>query len=343
MVGSHDSTLGSQVEGAEYFGSIQTPSGSGSVYSSGEQVVNTGGTPTTEHSPVRVEIISSNISGKSHLNKRIKEFSEERLDFSRVSHLYGRDKEIQQLEKLVNEVLLPQDDSGKDRCFLIVEGVSGCGKSALVGELRRIIRNKKGLYCKGKFDFRNSQPLFAIKTAMTMLVDEIFKKPVEVHEQIKTRINEELASEIFLLARFIPDLLTLAGREASENTYQEGAHEGGKEAMDQFNFSVRKLTQIITSVAPVVLVCDDLQWSDQASRDIMKTLLTDVETRSLMVVGVYRKEMTSATQEVSSMIEQVKKSSQERSIAIETIDIDNLTEADLKEFLADLLSTESSG
>ena len=215
-----------------------------------------------------------------------------------------------------------------------------CFVNAL-SELRRIIQSRLGVYCKGKFDLRCAQPLFAIKTALTMLVDEILKKPNTVYEQIKAKLSEELDSEIFLLARFLPDLLTLAGREASDEYESDHEGEGGKEAMDQFNFSVRKLMQIITSVLPVVLVCDDLQWSDPASLDILKTWLTDVETNSLIIVGIYRTETAIFTGDMFKMINEIKGCSEDRSIATETLWIGNLNELGLTEYLADLLRSEN--
>lgn len=121
------STLGSQVEGAEVFGSARTPSDSS-------------GTPRERklshtHTPDSVDIIASHFGSKSVINQRLKSFTEERLNFKKVSNLYGREEEIQKLQKFVYEEVLPLDGSGKqgkDRGLLLVEGGSGCGKSSLV-------------------------------------------------------------------------------------------------------------------------------------------------------------------------------------------------------------------
>ena len=65
----------------------------------------------------------------------------------------------------------------------------------------------------------------------------------------------------------------------------------GKESISRMHYAVRRLLKIIcSSLKAVVLFIDDLQWSDTATLDLLKSIVLDGEIPSLLIVGAYRED-----------------------------------------------------
>ena len=72
---------------------------------------------------------------------KLNRISVNKLDFSNKQHLYGREHEMQILTKLLNDITVFQDNDTTtensasspscDRGLVMIEGISGAGKSAL--------------------------------------------------------------------------------------------------------------------------------------------------------------------------------------------------------------------
>jgi len=65
----------------------------------------------------------------------------------------------------------------------------------------------------------------------------------------------------------------------------------GKESISRTHYAIRRLLKIICShFKAVVLFIDDLQWSDTATLDLLKSIVLDGEIPNLLVVGAYRED-----------------------------------------------------
>jgi len=65
----------------------------------------------------------------------------------------------------------------------------------------------------------------------------------------------------------------------------------GKESISQMHYAIRRLLKIICSnLKGVILFIDDLQWSDTATLDLLKSIVLDGEIPSLLIVGAYRED-----------------------------------------------------
>ena len=111
---------------------------------------------------------------------------------------------------------------------------------------------------------------------------------------------------------------------------------------NQFNFAVRRFLHIVTFYIPVILVCDDIQWCDKESMNVIfKTCLMDTDIQSLMIFGCYRSECTNANDNIllDNMIEVVTNRSTERSVHVTKMHLQNLSVLDMIKLFNDLLST----
>jgi AAA ATPase domain len=258
-------------------------------------------------------------SRKYHEIQRRKSISVNKLNFAHLDDLYGREKETELLATAFHEICCCDrssnggsssggsgggDGNNRDRrsSFTMIEGRSGSGKSAVAGSLKKTVaQSKNALYALGKFHLdKHHEPLSAIAEAMIQLLDQVLElKNLDLLETIQRQMTAELGPELVFLSRIVPKVLEFLPFRAScadipatgqppSSTIVSSDSNNYKEAVDHLNYTITKFIQIISTHVPVVIVCDDLQWSDPESIALVKTLLTDVDTKALMIVGCYR-------------------------------------------------------
>ena len=63
----------------------------------------------------------------------------------------------------------------------------------------------------------------------------------------------------------------------------------GGQSFTQFKLLFRAFLRCVASPEnPVIFFLDDLQWADAASLEVLKALLTDSLSHSMMIIGAYR-------------------------------------------------------
>eukprot|EP00984_Skeletonema_dohrnii_P034356 scaffold33538_cov179-Skeletonema_dohrnii-CCMP3373.AAC.1 len=210
--------------------------------------------------------------------------------------------------------------------MILVSGKSGTGKSALIQKGLGNPAIKSGyIFASGKFEDKLLRPLSAFSDAMTCLAkcitEEHNKKggltsssegtsiATLICDKIQNEFDEE---DVEQLRRVLPGCAELLGARRSSlfcppsvanatvplrrgSGSRLGSFSlnllGGKESISRMHFAVRRLLKIICShFKGVVLFIDDLQWSDTATLDLLKSIVLDGEIRSLLIVGAYRED-----------------------------------------------------
>lgn len=110
---------------------------------------------------------SKYVRRKSSLSKHLADLTVNKLQFTRLSHLYGREREILCLESAWKDVLLASkschrktglgsDSKGirctdlKSRRLVTISGAGGAGKSSLASSLRHAVQIEGGFFLQGK-------------------------------------------------------------------------------------------------------------------------------------------------------------------------------------------------
>ena len=181
--------------------------------------------------------------------------------------------------------------------IILVSGVSGVGKSALVMKGLKDPATKMGLtFISGKFDCL--LPMSAFCDAMASLAKIIMEGSDK--EKIKGDIKETLEEDdITLLVRALPGCDGLF--PTSQNNMLEEQNNGadnnnpnkmiGKDAISRLHYLIRQLLKIMCShLKGLVIFMDDLQWSDVATLDLLQNISLDSELQSLLLVGAYRED-----------------------------------------------------
>jgi len=272
------------------------------------------------------EIIVTAAESSQHANKQISNIAQLRLS---NMQLHGRDDDIKLLRRKLRELAKKDDCDEEDAVknhvgeMILVSGTSGTGKSALIQKSLGVGSNRGYIFASGKFEDKLLRPLSAFSDAMTCLAKcitvEHNKKGglssggSSIATLIRDKIQNEFdAEDVEQLRRVFPGSAELLGARRPSlfcpSSHADaapllrggsGSRLGsfnfnllvGKESISQMHYAVRRLLKIVCShFKGVVLFIDDLQWSDTATLDLLKSIVLDGEIPSLLIVGAYRED-----------------------------------------------------
>lgn len=212
-----------------------------------------------------------------------------------TSRLFGRDCEVKALRQAFHQtigaVLNDQDlKHGRDGAateleqlqeFVFIQGPPGSGKTSLANSLRQEVYQCSGFFLSGKFELTSVRnPYAVIVVAFNHFVSELRNrakgKNGDAYQLSKFRkvIHDAIGTEGRLLTDVIPSLQVLIGKQ------KDSLDVRGANTMRRFQYLFCKLCHAISSIVPIVLFFDDVQWSDTASLHLLKALLMSQQAGS---------------------------------------------------------------
>ncbi len=197
----------------------------------------------------------------------------------RVSQkLYGRAAASQDLLAAFERSSIGQAE------LVLVSGAAGTGKSALVQEMHKEFARRRCHFISGKFDQRNRNvPYASIATAFRELMQQLLALPEDALGHWKGVIQRAVEPNGQVLVDVIPELEHIIGSQPAV------APVGPVETQNRFLFVFGRFIQAIaTDKHPLLIFLDDLQWADPASLRLLQSILSDRETRHLLVIGAFR-------------------------------------------------------
>ena len=199
--------------------------------------------------------------------------------------------------------------------LILISGISGTGKSALIRKGLGDPAGKNGCaFASGKFDEKLSRPLSAFSDAMTSLAKHIAvgsneKRGLSPAKLTRDKIRDEFNEEdVEHLRRVLPGCAKVLGlvavpqnrrpsmaaalsKSSSVSKLGSLSLPAGKESIAQMHYAIRRLLKIICSnLKGTILFIDDLQWSDTATLDLLKSIVLDGEIPNLLIIGAYRED-----------------------------------------------------
>ncbi|KAK1740394.1 putative AAA ATPase [Skeletonema marinoi] len=307
------------------------------------------------------QIVVTAAESSQHVNKQISNIAQLRISNMQLHGRDDDIKLLRsKLRELAKKDDGDEEDAAKNRHvgeMILVSGTSGTGKSALIQKgLGDPAANRGYIFASGKFEDKLLRPLSAFSDAMTCLAKcitvEHNKKggllsssggssiAALVRDKIQNEFDETDAEQ---LRRVLPGCAELLGARRSSlfcspsqsqadsaALFRSGSGSrlgslnllGGKESVSQMQYAVRRLLKIVCShFKGVVLFIDDLQWSDTATLDLLKSIVLDGEIPSLMIVGAYREDEVPDHHPLAFHIREL----QEMKVSITKIKIGNLS------------------
>lgn len=240
------------------------------------------------------------------------------------NRLYGRDQEIAALLETFERI------SGGRGEVLLVPGPSGVGKTALVHELERPIRDRNGLFVRGKFDqYQQNIPYFAFRQALGELCRKLQSGDPAQRSRHKADILQSVGSLGQVLVDLVPAFESLLGAQPPLEDISP------QEARHRFADVCRKFFKVICRPEhPLVLFLDDWQWADAASCELLKRLQVGVALHYLLVIVSYRDDEVGASHPLTFAIDDLRS----HAVPVEALPIRNLSEHDVQEIVAAALA-----
>ena len=248
--------------------------------------------------------------------------------------LYGRAREVETLRRAFDRVAgktQPLEDSSRGRSeMMLVAGFSGIGKTAVVNEVHKPIVRQRGYFIKGKFDqFMRNIPFSAFVQAFRDLMGQLLTERDAQLQHWKIKILLALGENGQVIIDVIPELEQIIGKQSPVPELSAGA------AQNRFNRLFQKFIQVFTTAEhPLVIFLDDLQWVDSASLKLMQLLMSETDTRYLLLIGAYRDNEVSPTHPLMLTLDEISKTE----VNVNTITLAPLKHSDLNHLIADTLS-----
>ncbi|MEO0373292.1 MAG: AAA family ATPase, partial [Cyanobacteria bacterium P01_A01_bin.17] len=246
--------------------------------------------------------------------------------FSIPEKLYGRQAEVQSLLDAFERVAQGRSE------LMLVSGLSGIGKTAVVNEVHKPITRQRGYFIKGKFDqFNRNIPFSAFVQAFRSLMGQLLGESDIALAQWKTRILEAVGDNGQVLIEVIPEL------EHVISCQPEVPKLSGAAAQNRFNLLFGQFIQVFTTPDhPLVIFLDDLQWADSASLNMLKLLMHQSEAGYLLVLGAYRDNEVFPAHPLMLTLAEL-----ERLNAPHTLTLKPLSQSDITQWVADMLLCSS--
>jgi hypothetical protein len=236
--------------------------------------------------------------------------------------LRGRELELTKLHALADVAL------GGRAPFLLLQGEAGSGKSSLVEELRPWLAGHGGRLAAGGFDPYCDRPYEGWASALGSLIQQLLAESEARFEHWKTELRAGLGSIAQALVELLPDLRFLVGDVAPAPAL------GPRETQARLSLAVQRLLAVCASKQhPLVLLLDDLHWSDAASRLLLEDLLGSGLPEGLLLIGAHR---TGDAREGDPM-PALRARLDERGIPIESLTVSALDAGAAAALLADAL------
>jgi len=209
--------------------------------------------------------------------------------------LYGRETEVARLLEAFTRV------SAGTTEMMLVSGYSGIGKSSLVNEVDKPIVAARGYFIGGKFDqFKRNIPYASLIQAFQELMRQVLTENSEKIAIWKSSILEAVGTNGQVIIDVIPEVEKIIDPQPAVPTL------GPAESQNRFNQVFQKFIQVFSKPEhPLVVFLDDLQWADSASLKLIQLIMTDPDSKYLLLIGAYRDNEVSPTHPLIYTLEQI--------------------------------------
>jgi len=201
--------------------------------------------------------------------------------------LYGREEEEAILLEAYRRVC---QDAQQE--LVLISGKPGTGKTALAQGLRPAVGRDKNFFIQGKFEeYATQEPYEAFVSALSQYTDRFLEAADTVTlERCRKAVKEAIGNDGVILTDLIPALERLLGKqEAVVNECY------GSDAINRFRLDFSNFIRALTTVTPLVIFLDDIQWADTASMEIVRVLMHSRHMSLLLIASVRNEEASVAT------------------------------------------------
>ena len=212
--------------------------------------------------------------------------------------LFGREKEMAELLSSVDEVLA----TGRT-AVVCIRGSAGSGKTSLVRTAVDSVQERQTVFASAKCEQQvggNRMPYECLIQIVNELVLKILSKSSVKLRMWQDKLMKAMDVNAGFMTSIFPTLESIIGKQP-EVPYLQAA-----EAVHRLNLTfVRFMSAFTAKRRPLVLLLDDMQWSDTASLKMIQLMASDTGCTNLLLLLAYRDDNQSAEHKVSHAVQQM--------------------------------------
>jgi predicted ATPase/signal transduction histidine kinase/tRNA A-37 threonylcarbamoyl transferase component Bud32 len=296
-----------------------------------------------------LETCLEDLKNTGNISEFIPGTSDQAAQLNIPQKLYGRDEEVATLIGAFDRVA---GNSGKVEIYkqektqsihvrsrsvpqeskielMLVSGYSGIGKSCLVNEVHKPIVRQRGYFISGKFDqLGRCVPYASVIQAFKSLMRQLLTENSQQLQIWKEKLQDALGTNGQVIIDVIPEVEFIIGQQP------ELPELGATESFNRFNRVFQQFIQVFCQQEhPLVLFLDDLQWADSASLKLLQIIMTNPDSKYLLLIGAYRDNEVSLTHPLIKTVEEIEKAG----TAINSIVLRPLEFTHIQQIVADTL------
>ena len=245
--------------------------------------------------------------------------------------LYARETQVNLLLEAFDRVTKGTSE------LMLVSGYSGIGKSSVVNEVNKPITRERGYFISGKFDqFKRNIPYVSLIQAFTSLMRQLLAESTAQLDEWRSKILAAVGSNGQVIIDMIPEVELIVGPQP------EVPQLGSTESQNRFHRVFQEFIRVFAlKEHPLVIFLDDLQWADSATLKLMQLLITDPDSKYLLLIGAYRDNEVE-TRPIASLhpliqtVEEIEKTA----TVVNNIVLQPLALANVTQLIADTLNDE---
>ncbi len=239
------------------------------------------------------------------------------------TRLIGREREMSQLNEIVNDL-----DNGSGSVYFIT-GEGGSGKSRLIEEFKSTIFANDFILVSGTCSIQSNKiPNAPIKEALDEFMVNFHNLSEEERRDIIEALQEEFSNLGEIIIKLNPAMEELLGR-CPPLVALEPLREYKRFLMIISQF-ILKLSDI---AGGLVLVLENLQWTDEGTINLMHELLNEIINHPLVIIGLYREDEVTE----SHVLENFHLDIASKEVQYTRIHLDKLDATAMNKFAAGLL------
>ncbi|HEV3311117.1 MAG TPA: BTAD domain-containing putative transcriptional regulator [Chloroflexota bacterium] len=219
------------------------------------------------------QLLDANTSAGIRSQKSSASLLPSRLPHPPTTGLVGRNPEQRRLEQIFLSVV-----EAEAFRIALISGEPGIGKTSLLGWFARQTHSDGAVILYGRCDEDRTIPYGSFVEALDQFV-------ARVEDDVISAIGDE---HLPTLARLLP-----AVRERRPDVMEKGASDPDAERWLLYGAVVAVLRQA-SSVAPVVLLIEDLHWADRPTLELLRHISSHCSGRVLLLITYRETEISSA-------------------------------------------------
>ncbi len=241
--------------------------------------------------------------------------------FEYPAKIYGREIELEGLSTSLDRVM------GGSSSLTMVSGCSGVGKTYLIKSFEKSIPLDKGYFAMGKYEpITSTIPYSGILKALEHIARLILMETDDIYQAIRKQLINGLGRNIGVITNLIPQFEPILGKVPFVSDVNV------IESRSRLHKCIKTIIDVLcTPKMFIVIFLDDLQWADQASLELIKSI---AGSKGLFLIGAFRGNEVDAAHGLKKTYLQIEKAG----VPVNILPLDGLSLKNIEQIFKDALS-----